>query len=58
MTSDEFDDLVWSEMDKGHENTVAVAIVRERLRCRAIVLRNHGNDWSANKTLRQIDGEP
>ena len=31
------------------------AVEFERSRIRAIVLRNHGNDWSANQTLAEID---
>ena len=37
------------------EAQIDAAVARERARCRAIVLRNHGNDWTANQTLREID---
>jgi hypothetical protein len=35
-----------------HERAVAA----ERARCRAIVLRLFGNDWSGNQALEEIDG--
>ena len=55
VSASDFGNLVWAEMDKGHENVVAIGIVRERLRCRAIILKHLSNDWTANKVLEEID---